>query len=266
MDGFSKARDVRNRRRKGALIEKSRESKRNDERLYFKFIAKYVEGLHPKILADAVALHEEAKINNPWVMDKTKTVQFMSKVTPKAPIPRYYYRRQRQQQQEQQQQEMQQEMLLEIQLLTHEQTSVIMTTPSPAPVQDPEQSQDVPLPVPSPAPVQDPEQSQDVPLPVPSPAPVQDPEQSQDVPLPVPSPAPVQDPEQSQDVPLPVLSPVSQLDQEALLLPPELYIDMLREIQLDPELSQIFDDITEDNEGMNETVWNDICAHNAPMF
>ena len=231
MDGFSKARDVRIRRRKGALIEKSRESKRNDERLYFKFIAKYVEGLHPKIFADAVALHEETKINNPWVTDKTKTVQFMSKVTPKAPIPRYYYRRQRQQQQEQQQQEMQQEMRLEIQLLSHEQTSVIMTTPSPAPVQDPEQSQIF-----------------------------DDITEDNDV------PAPVQDPEQSQDVPLPVPSPVSPLDQKALLLPPELYIDMLREIQLDPELSQIFDDITEDNEGMNEMVWNDICVHNAPMF
>ena len=243
MDGFSKARDVRIRRRKGALIEKSRESKRNDERLYFKFIAKYVEGLYPKIFADAVALHEEAKINNPWVTDKTKTVQFMSKVTPKAPIPRYYYRRQREQQQEQQQQKMQQEMQLEIQLLSHEQTSVIMTTPSPAPVQDPEQSQIF----------NDIMEDNDVPAPVP---------------LPVPSPvSPVLSPVSSAvPVPLSVPSPVSPLDQEALLLPPELYIDMLREIQLDPELSQIFDDITEDNEGMNEMVWNDICVHNAPMF
>ena len=71
-----------------------REARRNDERLYFKFIAKYFEGLHNDLFKKAVDLFNEAKEKNPTVKDLTKTVQFMAGVTPELPIPRYYKNRQ----------------------------------------------------------------------------------------------------------------------------------------------------------------------------
>ena len=69
---------------------RGREAKRNDERLYFKFIVKYIEGVHPEIFQKAVELHKEAKENNPGVNDLTKTAQFMAAATPELPVPRYY--------------------------------------------------------------------------------------------------------------------------------------------------------------------------------
>ena len=72
---------------------RGREAKRNDERLYYKFIVKYIEGVHPEIFAKAVELHKEAKENNPGVNDLTKTTQFMATVTPELPVPRYYKHR-----------------------------------------------------------------------------------------------------------------------------------------------------------------------------
>ena len=71
-----------------------REARRNDERLYFKFITKYFEGLHNDLFKKAEALFNEAKEKNPTVKDLTKTVQFMAGVTPELPIPRYYKNRQ----------------------------------------------------------------------------------------------------------------------------------------------------------------------------
>ena len=69
MDNFRKGRDAW---RKGELTTRGREAKRNDERLYFKFVVKYIEGLHPEIFTKAVELHKEIKENNPGVSDLTK--------------------------------------------------------------------------------------------------------------------------------------------------------------------------------------------------
>ena len=73
---------------------RSRDAKRNVERLHFKFIAKYIEGLHGDAFIEAQELYEHAKRKNPKVKDLTKTAEFMSVVTPNKPIPRHYKRRQ----------------------------------------------------------------------------------------------------------------------------------------------------------------------------
>ena len=72
---------------------RSREAIRNADRYYFKFITKYVEGLHNDVFKEARALYEKTKKINPTVKDLTKTVQFMSTVTPTEEIPRHYKRR-----------------------------------------------------------------------------------------------------------------------------------------------------------------------------
>ena len=89
MKGFAKGREARmtNGNTRG------REARRNDERLYFKFMVKYFEALHPDIFAKATNLHNETKKLNPNVKDLTKTVTFMTTVTPNIPVPRYYYNR-----------------------------------------------------------------------------------------------------------------------------------------------------------------------------
>ena len=71
-----------------------REARRNDERLHFKFLTKYFEGLHADLFEKAEALFNEAKKKNPGVKDLTKTSEFMAAVTPGLPVPRYYQKRQ----------------------------------------------------------------------------------------------------------------------------------------------------------------------------
>ena len=280
MDRFSKARDIKNRRSKGETIGKSRQSRMNDERLYFRFIGKYVEGLHPTIFADAVAFHKETKQKNPGVNDCTKTIEFMSRVMPNTPIPRHYYRRQNRPQT--------QEIMLQIPLLTNEQTLAIMTTtslsepqPVSAPLSEPQPvspplplpelppvSEPLPLPLPELPPVSEPlplplpelpPVSEPLPLPLPELPPVSEP-----LPLPLPELPPVSEP---LPLPLPELPPVSEpLPSQLPELPPEIYIDMLKEIQQDPQLSQIFNDFQEDDVGMDDIVWDDISEHNVQMF
>ena len=71
----------------------SRDGQKTDERLYYKFITSYVEGTYRKIYKDAVQLFNQAKRENPGVRDLTKTDTFMREVYPNAPIPRYYLSR-----------------------------------------------------------------------------------------------------------------------------------------------------------------------------
>ena len=71
-----------------------REARRNDERLHFKFLSKYFQGLHADLFEKAEALFKEAKKKNPGVKDLTKTSEFMATVTPGLPVPRYYQTRQ----------------------------------------------------------------------------------------------------------------------------------------------------------------------------
>ena len=244
---------------KSGMKGKGRESQRNNERLKYKFIVKYVEGMHPEIFADAVKFHAKTEKINPGVSDLTKTIMFMSTVTPGEPIPRYYGRRNLRRQQ----QPPEPEMVLNIPLLK---TGELAALSEPAPV--PEQ---VPLPVCEPAPV--PEQ---VPLPVCEPAPV--PEQvplpvPEQVPLPVCEPAPV--PEQ---VPLPVCEPLPLC--EPNLLSPEVYKSLFDEIQRDPEMATIFNSIVgnedvgndslnnyeSDDDEINKFVWSDIMVQEMDLF
>ena len=217
---------------------KGRESQRNNERLYYKFIVKYLEGMHPEIFANAVKFYTKTEKINPGVSDLTKTTMFMSTVTPGKPIPRYYGNRKLRRQQPPEP-----KMVLNIPLLK---TGELAALSEPVPV--PEQ---VPLPACEPVPV--PEQ---VPLPACEPVPV--PEQ---VPLPACEPVPV--PEQ---VPLPACEPLPPC--EPNLLPPEVYESLFEEIQRDPEMAAIFNNIVgnedvgnnfeQDDDEINNFVWNDI--------
>ena len=232
MDRLGKGRDAW---RKGELTTKGREAKRNDERLFLKFIVKYMEGLHPEIYTKAVQLHNTIRENNPGVSDLTKTVLFMSTVTPEKRIPRYYFNRSINRPKQPQ-------MVLNIQLLDHEQLSVPPQQSSPQLPVPPSQQPSPQLPVPPP--------QQPAPqLPVPPPQ-QSSPQQSAPQ-LPVPPP---QQPSPQQPVPqLPVPLPQQQLP----LLPPNVYEDILAEIQRDPELYEIFNDITDD-QTLNEFVWDDL--------
>ena len=69
---------------------KTRQGQATAERLYYKFIAGYVEGQHKEIHKECMALYEQAKHENPGVKDLTKTVTYMRTVHPDATIPRYY--------------------------------------------------------------------------------------------------------------------------------------------------------------------------------
>ena len=68
----------------------TRQTQTTAERLYYKFIAGYVEGRHKEIHKECVALYEQAKHENPGVKDLTKTVTYMRTVHPGVEIPRYY--------------------------------------------------------------------------------------------------------------------------------------------------------------------------------
>ena len=71
----------------------SRDAQKTNERLYYKFIACYVEGTYKEIYEDAEQLFNQAKRENPGVRDLTKTDTYMEAVHPGAPIPRYYITR-----------------------------------------------------------------------------------------------------------------------------------------------------------------------------
>ena len=245
MDRFSKARDVRDKRKKGEIIRKSRQSRNNDERLYFKFISKYIEGLHPLIYEDAVAFHNETKQKNPDVSDCTKTVEFISRVMPNTPIPRHYFRRQKRSRT--------QEMALQIPLLTNEQTLAIMatTTTLPAPLPELQQVSEPEL-----HPVSEPE--------------LQPVSATLTEPLPELPSLSVSEPE-LQPVSPTLTEPLPELPSLSDTTPfpelqPEIFKEMLEEIQQDPQLSQIFNQFYEDDVCMDDAVWDDISMSNIQMF
>ena len=275
MDRFSKARDVRDRRKKGEIIRKSRQSRNNDERLYFKFISKYIEGLHPMIYEDAVAFHKETKQKNPDVSDCTKTVEFISRVMPNTHIPRHYFRRQKRSRTH--------EMALQIPLLTNEQTLAIMSTTT-----------TLPAPLPELQPVSEPElhtvsEPELHTVSEPELHTVSEPElhtvsepELHTVSEPElhtvsePELHPVSEPELR---PVSELQPVSATLTESLPelpslsdttpfpeLQPEIFREMLEEIQADPQLSQIFNEFYEDDVCMNDAVWDAISKSNIQMF
>ena len=215
---------------------RGREAIRNDERLYFKFIVKYIEGVHPEIFAKAVELHKEAKENNPGVNDLTKTTQFMKTVTPELPVPRYYRNRNlkysnRNLKAKNAIHRVREgpRMVLHIPLHKHESPQPVTPphVPSPPPVTPH---------VPSPQPVTPHVPSQPPVTPhVPSPPPV-----TPHVPSPPPLTIPVSSP------PLPITS--------------DMYQDLLKEIQRDPQMMQILNDFPfgNDDDDISDLVWDDI--------
>ena len=251
--------------------KKGREALQNDERLYYKFIVKYIEGLHGDLFTKVQDLYKDTKQKNPNVRDLTKTVQFMTVVTPNKPIPRHYkYRRPKVINPMPQQPKVNNpipqmvnntmpQMALHIPLLKLR-PSDVTSQPSPAvPVSQPSPPVSVSQPSPlllSPDVYQDllnelqhdPELRQiindfpDTPVPVSQPSP----------PVPVSQPSP----------------PVSVSQPSPLLLSPDVYQDLLNELQQDPELRQIINDFPDDDESMNDFpdddksmndfVWNDI--------
>ena len=298
--------------RKGKTTIRGREAKRNQERLHFKFIVNYVKELHPEIFTKAAELYDEIKENNPNVYDLTKTVQFMSRVTPGKPIPRYYYQRQTYGQQQQQ------HMVLQIPLLRPDQLSATvpqLAAPSPQlpepqlPGPQPQLAAPSPqlpepqLPGPQPQLAAPSPQLPEPQLPGPQPqfaAPspqlpepqlpgpqLQFAAPSPQLPEPqLPGPQPQfaatspQLPEPQLPGPQPQLAapapqlpesqpqlpePQSQLPEPSpLLLSPDVYMDMLSEIQRDPELDQIFNTLIhdDDDDTMNELIWNNIYSPN----
>ena len=73
-----------------AAKRRVRDAEKRDERLHFKFIAEYVECLHKDVYDNAEELFNNIKCLYPNVKDLTKTVEYMRKVMPAKPIPRYY--------------------------------------------------------------------------------------------------------------------------------------------------------------------------------
>ena len=222
---------------------RGREARRNDERLYFKFIVKYFEELHPDLFAKATNLHKETKKLNPNVKDLTKTASFMTVVTPNIPVPRYYYNRLLKTDIAQQLQSGPR-MVLQIPLQTQQPSpSVTAHTPS-----QPSQ--------PAPLLMSDPSVTAHTPS-----------QPSQSAPL------LMSDPSVTAHTP-------SQPSQPApLLLPEKVYNQILSEIQGDPDMAQIFNDFNlanddddmnaqpapqqtpNDDDDMNPFVWDDISKY-----
>ena len=214
-------------------ITKGREARRNDERLYFKFIVKYFENLHKDLFTEVMNLYKEAKEKNPNVRDLTKTTQFMTAVMPDIPVPRYYNNRHLKVNTTQKGYNTRYLKVNTTQQLQEGPQMVLQI-----PLHKPQSSPSVTVPVPSP-PVHVPSLPVPVPVPVPSP--------------PVPVPVPVPSPPVPVPVPVPLPSP-------PLLITDNTYQELLAELQRDPDMLQILNDFPFDNDDddINDLVWDNI--------
>ena len=206
-----------------------REARRNEERLHYKFIYKYFEHLHPDLFMKAEDLYYEAKEKNPQVKDLTKTEHFMTTVTPSIPVPRYYNNRNLKRKNHTTQEVNSPQMVLEIQLQSP--STLLSTAPVP-----PSSTSTEPVPEPSTVPVP--------------------PSLTSTEPVPEPSTVPV-------PPPLASTEPDSAPSHQALLIPENVYKDLLFELQKDPQLQQILNDFTRGDElnddgDMFDMVWNDM--------
>ena len=64
--------------------------RRRVEKNKYKFVSTYIEGFHSKVYKEAEELYHTIRQNNPNTKDLTKTVDFLLKMTPSKPLPRYY--------------------------------------------------------------------------------------------------------------------------------------------------------------------------------
>ena len=71
-----------------------REARRNNQRLEYKFFIEYFKSQHNDLYEEACSFYDNVKEKNPHVRDLTKTVEFVARMKPNEPIPRYYYHRQ----------------------------------------------------------------------------------------------------------------------------------------------------------------------------
>ena len=250
-----------------------REAEKREERLYYMFIAKYIEGLHRNVYNQAKDFYQKVRYKNPRVRDLTKTKEFMETITPNTTIPRYYTSKQREhliRRDPPQQDNNMSRMVLNIQLMeVPPQTSTVQPLPPSLPQDDvsplhPETSTVQPLP---PSLPQDdvsplhPETSTVQPLP---PSLPQDdvsplhPETSTVQPLPPSLPqddvSPLH-PETSTVQPLPPSLPQDDVSP----LHPDVYKTLLDGLRSDPDLWKIFNDFQDDPDGMDGLVAEDMC-------
>ena len=177
-----------------------REAKRNDERLYYKFIVMYFQNLHKDLFEKEEDLYHEVREKNPNVKDLTKTAQFMAVAMPHIPVPRYYNNRNLRKNTTRQQQ---------VEENTTQQQQVEENTTQQQQLEGPQMVLEIPLHTPSSL--------------------LQTPPT-----VPVPS-------------------------QPPLLIPDNIYRDLLFELQRDPELLQILNDFPcGDDDDISDLVLNDM--------
>ena len=219
-------------------IRRLRDKKRTADRLRDKFIAKYIEGLHGDIYVEAQELYEEARRKNPLRKDLTKTIEFMNAVMPDKPVPAYYYVRPEKQSRKPRKTTatLTSDMVLNIPLIP-------MTSNTLPPVLT---SSDVEIP-----PVSATSDPEIAPVSTTSDVEIPPVSSTSDVEI-----APVLT---TSDVEIPPVLTTSDVEiaQPQLEIPSSAYTQLLQELAQDPELSQIFNDIGEtgDNldEGINDT-------------
>ena len=191
-----------------AAKRRVREAEKRLERLQYKFIAEYIKCLHNDTYKEAEKLYNNIKHQYPTVKDLTKTAEFMFVATPGKRVPRYYTSRKTNPTQPTQTMEM----VLEIPPMPSGPNTSLAAAVSP-PVSPPV----LPPALPSVSP------------------PVSPPVLPPLVSPPVLPPA------------LPSVSPTVSPPVDAshpLLLPEDVYLDLLAELQQDPELSQILNGFT----------------------
>ena len=71
----------------------ARDIEMRQERVYYKFVFKYIEALHSDIHKEALDFMKSIKQKQPNVRDLTKTEEFMAVVMPDMKVPRHYKRR-----------------------------------------------------------------------------------------------------------------------------------------------------------------------------
>ena len=228
---------------------RGREAIRNKERLYFKFITEYFRNVHEDLFEKATKLYDEVKENNPNVRDLTKTVEFVSTVTPNVLVPRYYRQRQ-----------------LKMNKTIHHQQQQLHIQHGPQMVLN------IPL------------QRGSSPSTVSTPPPISTPST---VSTQTPMSTPISTPPTVSTPPLISTPPTMSTPPSPQVLPANIYEGLLKEIQEDPDLYRILNDITlpvnDDDmnpdtdleqiltdftlpEDINPYVWNDITTTEKNMF
>ena len=229
-----------------------REAHRNSERLYYKFISRYFEGVHKEWFEEAHAFFNEVKQKYPTVKDVTKTEDFMSRVTPDLPIPYYYIKRPINRPKPPQ-------MQLQIQLMDAQELQGAVTQEEPVAT--------VPACV-SDSDVQDLFQQSTLPACVPLDAQELQPAVTSEEPV-ATVPACVPDGD-VQDLPAASMDVQDLADDETLpILPNDVYEGLMSEIRKDPDLMKILDDFPDfdddEFESMNPSVWYDIQPGISPL-